>query len=262
MTTAPEVARVHAQRIATAVTEQWMLAHGPSRLEVPVSVVASMALFASPQPAEDGARDPLYLLADLPLSGFKDEQALLWQHTALFWPGLHQRWECFAQWLNPHEGPLLGAAQSVAIRCLEAGLLDLVGDPARRRSVDLLGVVLHRLKSPMFTAVPDPLAPTGTGDEQHAAAIQPGSSVTLRRVWTGARLLPVLAQLRRRGLDPANVVWQLHESDELAAACLAVNTVLWGLGPHTVIGTGEEADWLRAAHQERAAALRRLHGPG
>ncbi|GAA3762396.1 hypothetical protein HDA32_005821 [Spinactinospora alkalitolerans] len=261
MTTGTEPARDHARRIAAAVTDRWVHCYGPSRLEVPMSVVASISLLHAEQPTAYAAPPLLYLLSEVGPGDFRRERWTQWNRATTIWPTLHHHWVPFFEWMEPgSDRNLLTGAQAVAAGCIDAGLSGFLGDPFRRRNVDLLGVVLHRLRREMFTGMPDPIrAGLHRDDEHNVARIQPGCTLTIQGAGTGTRLMHIAARLRRRDIDPAGIRWQAREIDDLAAACLAVNAVLWGLGRDVLIGTAEEPDWLEAAREERAAALCRNH---
>jgi hypothetical protein len=57
--------------------------------------------------------------------------------------------------------------------------------------------------------------------------------------------------------DPAAITWYANDIDPIAAACLAVNAQLWGLGPRVVIGCGDGLDpnWVTHAVNDRAAGI-------
>lgn len=251
-----EQARTQARRIATTAHDRWRSVYGPSRLEVPVSAVACLALYTGVR--QPDALDPLRRLPDLRLHEFRRDQWARWNHAAAVWPTLHPYWMCFFEWLaEPDNHLLLAGARAVVAGCLDAGLLGFVGDPHRRTRVDLLGAVLYELRRDSFGGLTDPLTVRPRRDVQRLSTAQPGDTLTLSGVGTGTRLLPVLHDLRGRGVAPVSVRWRFQEIDELAAACLAVNTVLWGLHPSVLIGTSDSDDWLDEAHEVREAALRR-----
>ncbi|WP_046468672.1 hypothetical protein [Allosalinactinospora lopnorensis] len=251
----------HARHIATAITQAWDKTYGPSRFEVPMSVAASICLLRT-VPQEDKPERVLEeSLPQLPTPEFINELWARWGLSTDLWPELSPRWTCLSEWMpgiSPTIGrPLAAGARSVAAACIEAGLPELIDDANARSTVDALGHILHSLYAQVYAMGTDPLLSQAPAlDAQRIAALHPGATLTLLQVWSGTRIMHIATRLRQRGIDPASLTWQLRVIDELAAAVLATNCVLWGIDRSAVIGiSDDDQTWLEEAHHERTAAL-------
>jgi hypothetical protein len=145
--------------------------------------------------------------------------------------------------------------RAVALAAVRAGQLELTGTE-RRFEVDLLGIVLP---------LPRPGNALGSCGQYYTPA--PVSELTAATVGvreysrihdpamgTGGMFRAVAHRLRAQGLDPRTVAWSGGDIDEIAVACAAANSLLWGLGPDTLFYQG---DALGDDHYKRVRARRR-----
>ena len=65
----------------------------------------------------------------------------------------------------------------------------------------------------------------------------------------GAMAVAAARDLRRRGLDPAQVRWVLNDIDPLAVALAGVNAVVHRLGPHVTLRSGDGLTLGSTSHQ-------------
>ncbi|MBB5801306.1 hypothetical protein F4560_001074 [Saccharothrix ecbatanensis] len=249
----------HAVDIAEAVDEAWHSAHRSGPLEVPVSVVAALALIAPPVDERTEAADWLLAADEHELARF---MTLQWKLFVRARPDLVNRaWPLIRTWCGqtPPDSTTLQAAKSVADATINAGQLDLTGT-TRRRDVDLLGLLLAALRSRTAKTTHGEFY-TPADISMAMAALQgppeDGSTFLDPAAGTGGLLRATANTMRAAGRDPTTVTWWAVDTDELAIACLAVNTVLWELGHKVVLGVGNSLtdDWAARAVAERADTL-------
>nr|WP_269475768.1 N-6 DNA methylase [Streptomyces gossypiisoli] len=68
---------------------------------------------------------------------------------------------------------------------------------------------------------------------------QPNMAIREPAVGSGGMLRSVAQRLRELQLDPHDYTWYGNDVDSLAAACAAVNTIIWDLGPNCFIGCAD-----------------------
>lgn len=267
----------HAHVIADAVDDAWHTSFGGTRIEVPLGVVAGLALV---RPGDPDGPDPAQLAMKLDPEGFAALLLELWSAFAVLRPDLLPRVGPLWRWLeeDPNEHRLK-SAHAVGQAALRKGLLELTGVERRRHDVDLLGVLLMRLRSKsareglgqFLTPVdvtdlmgeilevggspPDEVAEQAA--EISAFDITGGERILDPCAGTGTMLLGASKSMRRRGVNPAASEWWANDIDWAAAACCAVNMHLWGLGPRVVVGCGDglQLDWMDEALKSRQAAI-------
>jgi hypothetical protein len=239
---------------ADAVAAQWRELYGPSRLEVPMSVLATAVL-----------RQHLVIPAgeNTDVQGFLSGQQRTWEAATRWWPYLHHRWECFTDWPTwPDQHSTTQAAAVFALRLRTLGVVEHLRTLTHGQ--DFLGAVLHRLRTPMAHTASGPLSP-GEPRPAHLRQDMPVQTITLDQVGTGHRILGVVSTLRARGIDPARVTWHLREIDELAAAVLCANLAAWRVADpdraNVLISISEDDDWIQAERELRTEALRALLDP-
>ncbi|WP_049573877.1 hypothetical protein [Nocardiopsis sp. SBT366] len=236
---------------ADAVAVQWHELYGPSRLEVPMSVLATAVLRQHLHiPAQD------HTAAEGLLSG----QHRVWEAVTQNWPYLHHRWDCFTDWPNwPDHHRLIQAATVFALRLRTLGVIEHLRSLIHGQ--DFLGAVLHRLRTPAVTgSVPLP----GAGSQTPLQPERPVQTITLDQGGSGHQVLGVLNALNAQQTDPKHVTWRLREIDELTAATLCVNLVAWGVATteraNVLVSISQDEDWILDEQEARAEALRAL-GP-
>ncbi|MFV2198207.1 hypothetical protein [Nocardiopsis sp. LOL_012] len=244
---------VNPTAFADAVANQWHDLYGPSRAEVPMSVLTAAALRSrldpsTPQHAPDS------------VGAFLSSQQRVWERAAQRWPHLYHRWDQYTDWPAwPDRERTTGAALELARRLTATGVIEYLDDLTHRR--DFLGGVLYRLRAPLGGAHSDPLEAAAMRPV-HLDRERPVQSITLERAGTGHRLLPLLAALHERRVAPRDLSWQLREIDEFQAAVLCTNLACWDVAAprraNVLVSTGQDDDWIRAEQEERAESLRAL----
>ncbi|GIE28976.1 hypothetical protein Ait01nite_020210 [Actinoplanes italicus] len=282
----PSNTREHARVIGEAVDEAWHNNFGGSRIEVPLGVVAGLALVGRADP--DGP-DPAELAMNLDPDGFAALLLELWSRFAILRPDLLPRVKPLWKWLeDDRDEHRLKAAQAVGHAALRKGLLELTGVEWRRHDADLLGMLLQILRSKsarnglgQFLTPVDVTDMIGemsrvgdlgdTEGAEEAATLseamlapdaKPGSRILDPCAGTGTMLLGAARSMRRRGVDPAVSEWWANDIDWAAAACCAVNMHLWGMGPRVIVGCGDGLllDWMDEALKSRQAAIDEVTG--
>lgn len=256
--------RALAQRVAEAVAQTWHRSPPAvaSRIEVPMSVAAALSLLAPADPHHT-AEVATHLRA-LPAEEFTGLLRDLWRFYVNLRPDLVPRAYPLFSWLFTDDdvpSPVLDAARDTAHAAVAAGQLLVTGTDARYE-VDLLGVLLTELRSDgarkghaqVYTP---PDVAQAMADLLGMDTLADGATVHEPAAGTGGMLRAAAQTIRRAGRDPAAVRWVAVDIDELAIACLAVNTHLWGLGPNVLLGVGNALtdDWQAQAEGERAECI-------
>lgn len=248
----------HARRIAAAVDTAWRRERGSgTELHIPTSVVAALALIAQADPDGPDLADQITALDPDALGRLLHH---IWRSFILSRGDLAVRVAPLVAWL--HHGPSdiqLTGAHVVARAALDAGQLHLTGHPDRRHATDLFGELLQRMRGPKASADRGAYyTPPGAADAlariANVADATPGQSIADPAAGTGILFWAAARVLREHGKNPADLRWYGNDIDELAAACLAVNAHLWGLGTNVYIAAtnGLDPDWHRQAATDRA----------
>jgi hypothetical protein len=234
--TTPAGALAQAHRIAEAVDQAWHTAAASDRTEIPLSIVAALAL-RTPDDADERAWVATQL-TDTDDDGLLGFLRATWQLFARLRPDLFPRVASLAaSWFTDPapDRDLLRAVRRVVEAALRAGLHELLD--AARYDVDLFGPLLSELRTRGARAargqyytppdVADLLARLG------GALPQPGELMFEPTVGTGGLLRAAAQSIRDAGGDPRTIRWVALDLDELALAALAVNVIIWDLGPLT-----------------------------
>jgi hypothetical protein len=248
------------QRVTEAVDRTWHRSPPAvaGRIEVPLSVVAALSLLTP-----DDAAGVAASLSAMPAGVFAGLLRGVWRSYVNLRPDLTPRAYPLFSWLftNDIPDPLLDAAQNTAHAAVTAGLFEVTGTDARHE-VDLLGVLLTEFRSESARKghaqvyTPTDVAQV-MADLLGVDDVAEGGSVHEPAAGTGGLFRAVAQAMRRAGRDPATVRWVAVDIDELAVACLAVNAVLWGLGPDVLLGVGNALtdDWQAQAEGERRECI-------
>ena len=252
----PQSPRQHAVAIAEAVDSAWHSHHGGSDIHLPISVVAALSLVTK----GPGDGDPTQRALLLDTAGFTQLLRDLWLRFSLARPDLNPRTQPLWRWLldeDPDESTLR-AAHAAGRAALSRGILELTGVEDRRWEVDLLASLVQTMRARS--------ARTGLGQFMtpldvtvllgRMVAPEPGATICEPCAGTGTMLLGAATAMRQHGHDPASCTWYANDLDWLAAACLAVNTHLWGLGTRVLIGCGDGlGEWTEQALAQRRQAI-------
>ncbi|MET8352651.1 N-6 DNA methylase [Micromonospora sp. NPDC005206] len=255
----PADPRQHARDIAEAVDYAWHSRYGGSRIEVPMSVVAALALVA--RETEDP--DRLAALAEtferLDYEGFGLLMQRLWCEFAAIRPDLNPRTIHLWSWIDEDQDEtVLRAVQAVGQAALRKGLFGRCG-PDGWGDTDLLGMLLQTMKSHSGKkGIGQFLTPESvTLLLGRMLAPTEGTRVLEPCAGTGTMLLGAAQAMRENGLDPTTCEWWANDLDPLAAALCAVNFHLWGLGWRVVVGCGDGLldEWMHEALRTRQVAI-------
>ncbi|MFI1100221.1 N-6 DNA methylase [Streptomyces melanogenes] len=253
--------------IAEAVSHAWHHAQGGAGIEVPMGVVATLALWPLRGP-------DAYLAADWWLS-LNDTQLLTafrecWARWWTLRPDLIDRATPLHKWVDD-EDPTpkrARAVRAVVNAALTRGLLHLTSsdDPYLRSATDVMGALLTVLRS---QGAQDALAEFHTPPEVAELMARmvlddmpprPGMTFDEPTGGTGGMYRATVQVMRDRNIDPHDFGWSLADIDELAAAGAAINAILWDLGPHVLIACGDtlqEGNLTARAAQEARESLER-----
>ncbi len=222
-------------------------------MEVPIGVVAALCLIKEKDPngpdlkAQILAQDGAQLIAML-----REIWSLHWVHR----PDLIDRARILHEWLNDEvDEHRMHAVRAVAQTALQRGLFDLTAheDPYLRSATDALSPVMTCLRShgarqglgEYHTPPPiaDAIAEANLG---HIAGLglnlrEPKEGYHIHDPCAGSGGMPRSAaqSLRERGKDPAAYQWSMVDIDPIAAACAAVNAIVWALGPRVTVACAD-----------------------
>lgn len=258
----PINAECHALKIAVEVAQAWHRGGGPDRPEVPLGVVATLALTGL---AARRKTDFAEWVRGRSPAEFLGLARWTWRAVLVQRPDVLRMAAPIVGWLRGEGKQLADRIKGTADAALAAGQLELTGGD-RRFDADLLGPVLGALRSPaaakvdaqMYTPGDVALALTSVmlGD------VKPGQVFVDDTVGTGGLFRAAAQVIRNRGLDPTALTWYGADVDELAVAAAAVNSVIWQLGPNVVLYVGDplaEPDWSAAAAQQKVQFQREVH---
>jgi hypothetical protein len=254
--------------IAEAVSYAWHHAQGGASIEIPMGVVATLALWPLRGP-------DAYLAADWWLS-LDDDQLLTafrecWARWWIMRPDLIDRATPLHKWIEDEKpGPTRAhAVRAVVEAALTRGLLHLTSsdDAYSRSTTDVMGALLAIMRS---KGAHDALAEVHTPPEVAELMarmllddmpLKPGMKFDEPAGGTGGMYRAAIQVMRDKNIDPHEFGWCLTDIDELAAAGAAVNAIIWDLGPHVLIACGDtlhDGDvTAKAAQQARDAIERR-----
>ncbi|WP_425834249.1 N-6 DNA methylase [Streptomyces fractus] len=239
---APSDPHEHAHKIAETVIDTWYRSHGGSSIHIPIGTVAALALLRRPPGTGNALADWIINLEPRELPQlFKEIYLGHWIKR----PDLINRALRLHDWAwNPDPDPhQLRAVHAITHQALNQGLLHLTGhdDPYMRAESDVLSPLLTGLRHKSDKkwrgeyhtppCVSDLIARL-LGDD----SLQPGDAIREPAVGTGTMLRSIAQLLRDRGLNTHDFHWYGNDIDDLAAACAAINTIIWDLGPGALIG--------------------------
>ncbi|MFC5109014.1 N-6 DNA methylase [Kibdelosporangium philippinense] len=242
----------HAHKIAEAVAKAWHGSYGSGRLDVPLSVVSTLA--AAPQNDSHGNDNTDAMITWSPDDFFAFAR-MIWRAVIQERPEITALLYPLIAWIfEDADTELNSQACAVSRAALRARQLDLTGTD-RRFDTDLLGTVLTVLRpasalkargqfyTPACIAA---LLARMSDVEEHQAVEDP-------MVGTGGLFRAVAHVMRDVGRDPRTIQWVGCDIDELAVACATVNSMIWGLGRDIVFHVGDALtdDWKAAALAQR-----------
>ncbi|MFG2979074.1 N-6 DNA methylase [Streptomyces sp. NPDC048331] len=268
-----EQAHRTAAALGEAVADAWNRAHGGPDIAAPIGLVAALCLVR--QRDTNGPDLKAQILAQKPrelIEMYQQIWAGHWQAR----PDLIDRARILHEWLNEPDAIDDHRAYCVKVvteAALKAGILDLTGhaDPIDRSRTDALSHVIMLLRSngarqglgEFHTppSVTDMLAEVMLAELSAETSMDSKGPAAGQHIHdpaggSGGMLRAAAQSLRWRGLDPADFVWSMVDVDAIAAACGAVNAIVWGLGPNVVVACDDSLANPRAVEDARAHARR------
>jgi len=258
--TTPAGALAQAHRIAEAVDQAWHTTSASDRIEIPLSIVAALAV-RTPDDADERAWVATQL-TDTDEAGLLGFLRATWQLFAHVRPDLFPRVAPLAApWFTDPapDRELLRAVRRVVDAALRAGLHELLD--AARYDIDLFGPLLTVLRTRGARAARGQYyTPPDVADllaQFDGGMPQAGEQVFEPTAGTGGLLRAAAQAIRDAGGDPHTIRWVAVDLDPLALAALAVNVIIWDLGPQVLIGHGDVLadDWQDRALGERAETV-------
>ncbi|MDJ0386119.1 N-6 DNA methylase [Streptomyces sp. G-G2] len=264
---------VHGRAFALgeAVTGAWNRAHGGTHIEVPIGIVAALALIHVKDPSGPDLKTQILAQSDGDLIAMYRK---IWAGHWRARPDLIERARILHEWLNDEAEPdshRVYAVRAVTQAALRAGILDLTGhaDPYMRSRTDVLSHAMMLLRShgaqqglgEYHTPAPaaETLAAVSLGafwdPERAYGGPQPGQHIHDPAGGSGGLLRAAAQILRDRGHDPAAYRWSMVDVDNIAAACAAVNAIVWQLGIHVTVACDNSLSNPRAVEDAQAQAL-------
>ncbi|SEM78029.1 SAM-dependent DNA methyltransferase, partial [Streptacidiphilus jiangxiensis] len=212
------------RRLAEAVAEAWRSTPYRSRPDIPLSIVASLALIPSKDCPDEIARTIAGSCDTHLLRGLRE----VWVHHWVQRPELAPAFGPLMAWLaedGPDAEDLARSVRKVVDVCVRYGLLEMTGssDAYRRSQVDVLSWTLTELRSPgarrLLGEFHTPPSVTQLIASMTADGLPPAGERFLEPSGGSGGLFRALAQrIRELGGDPADYGWVLVDIDALAAA--------------------------------------------
>nr|WSZ96802.1 SAM-dependent methyltransferase [Streptomyces sp. NBC_00857] len=261
---APRDQHEHASKIAETVIDTWYQNHGGSGIDIPIGTVAALALLRN----APGFADWILNLQPHELPElFKEIYLGHWIQR----PDLINRAIRLHDWAwNPNpDKQQLHAVHAVTHRAINTGLMDLTGhdDVYERSESDVL--------SPLLTGLRHKSDKKWRGEYHTPACVTdlmaqvlvdkdfagPDKAIHEPAVGSGTMLRSIAQRLRDLGNNPHDYVWYGNDIDSLSAACAAVNTIIWDLGPRALIGCADslapEDDYAKTVEEAKDAFAQR-----
>ena len=251
---------IAARELGEAVAEAWHSANGGSQIEIPIGIVAALALF----PIKDHTDDVYHIISTCTdwelIQGYRE----IWAHQWSRHPDLIAHAAPFMEWLGRDDAmKLIRPVRAVTDTALNYGILSLTesSDPYSRSSADVMAYTIAELRSTK--------ARQGQGEyytppelcEMMARVVydkdtppEPGEGFNDPCAGTGGMFRALSQLLREWGLDPAAYGWSMQDIDPIACAAAAVNAIVWDLGPNVLISC---VNSLAQGNPDHEAAQRR-----
>lgn len=236
--------------IGEAVAATWHRQHGGTAIEVPIGVVAALSLIRQKDPQGPDLTAQILSQDGPQLIGVLRE---IWSMHWIHRPDLIDRARVLHEWLNEEvDEQRVYVVRAVTKTALDRGLFDLTAheDPYLRSATDVLSPVMMCLRSKGAQQGLGEYHTPPSAAEAMAEMVAAGSAVEMGVLAGETRagqhihdpaggsggLLRAAAQvIRERGQDPCDFQWSMCDIDEIAAACGAVNAIIWNLGPRVTV---------------------------
>ncbi|GAA3251448.1 N-6 DNA methylase [Nonomuraea helvata] len=242
------LSRRSAADLAERAAEAWHQRRAGSDIAIPMGIVAGLTLLR--KTGTDGTDTARFVLG-------LDKRALLkfhqriWGYVWIRHPYLVEIARPIHEWLSVEEDPpakAIDAVHALTHTMIRNGLLDITGDPdpMMRCEADLLGMVLTQMRSERARlALAEVHTPPDMADLivrvlfDRGGNLKPGQWIDEPTAGTGGLLRSTALLMRMQGMNPHEFGWSLGEIDPIAAACAAVNAVVWDLGGNVLIHVGD-----------------------
>jgi hypothetical protein len=243
------ISRRSASDIAERAAETWhrQRAVAGDGIAIPMGIVAGLMLLR--KTGRDGTDVASFILG-------LDKQSLLefhrriWAHLWIRHPYLVDCARGIHEWLNEAKDPpakVVDAIHAVTHEVIRSGLLELTGDPEPvfRCEADVLGLLLTQMRSQGASSAlaeihtPADVADLMAGILMLRGSTSPGQWFDEPAAGTGGMFRAAALAMRMRGLNPGQFGWSMSELDPIAAACAAVNALVWDLGPNVLVWCGD-----------------------
>lgn len=241
----PHLVRTTPTELAEKIAFTWYAHTASGSIAIPLGVTAALALLGHEHVKD--RRDTATHVLGLDPAGLIKCLREIWAYAWLHDPYLVHCAAELARWLD--EDPpskVVTAVHAVARTAITSGLLSLTGDPdpAWRCEHDVLGALLTQLRS---RGARNALAEFHTPPELANLIArmtmleipEPGGAFDDPAAGTGGLMRALALTLRLQGADPHQYVWSMADIDPIAAACCAVNAMVWSLGPNVLIYCGD-----------------------
>ncbi len=231
-------------RLAEKITAAWYGSHHHGEdIHMPIGIVAALTLIRQTDPDGPDLQAELLNLegGDL-LQVMRDIYGMAW----LQFPYRIEIARPIHEWLSEAKAKRQAkAVQATVHAAVRGGLLAYTGevDPEWRSESDVLGHVLTEFRSPAARKSRGEYHTPAAVANMMAALLQPealpaGAWFHEPAAGTGGMMRAVALVLRRLDLNPHDYGWSMGELCPVAAACAAVNSITWSLGPNTLIHVG------------------------
>ncbi|GAA4626990.1 hypothetical protein GCM10023196_037450 [Actinoallomurus vinaceus] len=244
-------------KIAEAVDTAWHGHYGSGRIDIPIGCVAALTLIEEDDP--DGPSLEAQILA-------KDGPELIRWYREVWgiqWVSQPYLVECarpIHDWLeeldenDDRNQQTVIAVKAVTKAALDKGLLEITGDPDPwwRSQDDLLGYVVTVMRSKSAreglgqfltpAAISEAMAALLLGDmvsQMLDDITKPGGWIDEPAAGTGGLIRAAAQHIRSKGHSPHGFTWSMTDLDPIAAACCAVNSIVWDLGPRVLVHCGD-----------------------
>ncbi|WP_405803467.1 N-6 DNA methylase [Streptomyces sp. NBC_01187] len=260
---APNDPHQHSQKIAENVMDAWYQSFGGSSIDVPLGTVGALTLLRTPEGTNADLANWILNLQPRELPQlFKEIYLGHW----LSRPDLINRAIRLHDWAwnpNPDEQQLR-AVHAVTNKAINTGLFDLTShaDPYMRSDADVL--------SPLLTGLRHKSDKKWRGEYHTPPCVTdlmarmlvdtdfggPDKAIREPAVGSGTMFRSAAQRLRELQLDPHDYHWYGNDIDALSAACAALNTITWDLGPRAFIGCADSIALEDGGHAKTLAEAR------
>ncbi len=237
--------RTTAIELAEKIAATWYAHNTSDSIAIPLGVTAALALLRQEHIRD--RRDVARHVLGLDAAGLLKFLREVWAHAWMFDPYLVGCAGELGTWLDSDpSAKVLKAVHAVTQAAIQGGLLGLTGDPdpTWRSEHDVLGTLLTVLRSHgARNALAEYHTPPELANLMARMTLleipEPGGSFDDPAAGTGGLMRAVALTLRLQGADPSDYTWSMGDIDPLAAACCAINAMVWSLGRNVLIFCGD-----------------------